>query len=1823
MSAMGLPPLPEGATWGDDPTAKPAASLPPLPKGATFAEAPAEAAPSLTQRFFANLAHEATGGTNQAVLRNQEDTMLRTLRAQGQPEAAARYEANRAQSDRAAAVEYENLPGWHQNSLMDLPQGLAALAGTVIGDVSNAPTNPTKVITEIPFLGPLASRIFGNVAGRAAPVISKAVPGVVQRTLAAGGHQAVAALAADPYEQALKIGSGMQKEYNPQQTLMAPATGFAVGSTLHGGSELFSRLVNGRTVPNAANVNEAAVEPPPPAAPQPLALAPPPGGLSDWQVRRAQENVNNPRGNPNTAPDERFTVPPERQPQTIDQAIQQRQAQDAFDLAQRQRERITPTTVDVQTAGRPEGVQPQDIILNEGFPVQELSRAQVNVNGKPVTMVKVQRYDPRTGAAVEGAQPYEVPAHQLQTASYSVEPRAAQEFVRRAEGPPAPEQPRAPTEGVTREAAQTFRATEPDPNTQFPGAKPGLEGRGPIPPQPEGPHPGPERPFAEEDYIRDFGQRREAGQSSGRAYRAGDENASTKAASPGTDSRYGVDDRGFVNSDKGGPVKFADQKQAAKWILNEGHKKSPDQIFEIENHPSGQGFTVRERGRTQAQPKGEVVPAGGPDGAGSKSGGATARGEGDGLPPGKPSPAPERESLRSAHEDVAAVRNPQPQGPKPKPPVRETLFQAIKRLGGIKDTGEVRAVMTDYPGNRGKNQFMSAKGRDPDKIREALQQEGWFGSTKGHDIQDLYDAIGKEAQKVNGEGFVHPDDVQAVADHKAAAEAHSIGTAHIDAEMSRAGVTPEDTDAQAAAKLADYRDAEQAAFDAHLEEIGVDDGDLSDQLSGASLSDLRNYDYEDSYEPGADQGAEFEAQPDEAAARASGETGDAGMGAKEPDGTANRAGQTADEPGGQEHAGTDDREAKSADRPDTESSERDAGGGQEREAGQEEPRRRAEPEQTRVEGTEEASAEEMKRRADQRRAQEKQQNPRAHNDKAQKKADEGLFADQSEKNQTDMFAGEPKAAEKTAAASDLKNKFYSNPVTDPEIWREAARTMADVFGWGVQEAKYWGRNIHDSAVLLQKDIADGKIGSVTKGLGQHFNSSDGQLRSVGATAKSKIPSRIADMFFVRGGKLRDGAVGEDYYQAINAKNREWGNRITKVMKPFSKLTREERENLGKQITKLVQNPDGIKAKLGTPVGDAAAEITKTLAEIHEYLVKSGVAIGKVEKGFWPRVQNTASIFKDNAGFVRQATKAYVAKGLKQADAEASAQALLTKIQGGDWGGSRAGGDASMFTESRSWPKEADDIMRDFLEQHPSDVLSGYIRQATKKAEWSRRMGARDPSTKVPDGVDPTDWYTNPQGKWDDIMEELKAEGNASLIPTVTDLVQAITGDFASAGHAGGAQKVAQLSRTYVALTHMSKAVVTSLAEPVINAVQTGNTLDIARAYGETVRQWVPILRKIGDGQHLRDLAEDFGFVGDGIDSSTMMDRMGGANESAFLRKVTDNYFRKTGLTQFTEATRVASLRIGMRYMRALAKNVANDDVFAGIARKLLADSGIGKETIKGGKSADPVKDFAKWLTDLDKGATSKDIRAHDEFGRLYEVAIGRFVNRSVMQPTGALKPYLANKHPLAALVYALQSYNQAMTKNVLHRVGNMTFREALNPYSGLNVIERGYAAMPLVNLMALSLVQYGIGEMRDAVLADPARKGDPKMSAWKKIGRAASRSSFTGNFDPLFNFATGSKWQGTLIDAVAGPVAGDIAKLADDARAAGQPGQETNAAKRKTAADAYNLVLQPAMMAVMGAAAPTVGITGQIVGSAAAYAASDPRMREAVVRKVAGPKQFH
>lgn len=419
----------------------------------------------------------------------------------------------------------------------------------------------------------------------------------------------------------------------------------------------------------------------------------------------ANEARNLPPGDPsgaNTQPVN--TVPEGRLPQTPEQAAGQREAGGAFDLAQRQRERDSadPATRDTQAASAtPQGPQRVQVYLDEGYPVRI-------VRDLGEGTVSVERYDPRTDEGT--GQPYTAQRAALTERTYTLDPRAAQDMNQRSQGPVvnagrARGRDADQTLGMPR---QTFRVTPDDPadtprtSRDAPGEP--YTPRSDRPQQAEGEAPGgssrsEQRYRTWQEAAEAFAQREReraqrdsaSGDQGGRRADSGySEQTSNKAADidPAT-GRYPLDPGGNIRSSAGGAIKFANQKQAGLFLVNVVNKSGTDQIPDLANHPSGDGFTIYIRGHGDRPPSADAEPRN----------------------------AQERGVL----ETIARMKRggAQPRGQK-------SLTQFVKEQGGIKDErGDIRNMMG--AGTRGRPGLLNnATGLPADQVAERAHAAGYF-----------------------------------------------------------------------------------------------------------------------------------------------------------------------------------------------------------------------------------------------------------------------------------------------------------------------------------------------------------------------------------------------------------------------------------------------------------------------------------------------------------------------------------------------------------------------------------------------------------------------------------------------------------------------------------------------------------------------------------------------------------------------------------------------------------------------------------------------------------------------------------------------------------------------------------------------------------------------------------------------------------------------------------------------------------------------------------------------------------------------------------------
>lgn len=799
----------------------------------------------------------------------------------------------------------------------------------------------------------------------------------------------------------------------------------------------------------------------------------------------------------------------------------------------------------------------------------------------------------------------------------------------------------------------------------------------------------------------------------------------------------------------------------------------------------------------------------------------------------------------------------------------------------------------------------------------------------------------------------------------------------------------------------------------------------------------------------------------------------------------------------------------------------------------------------------------------------------------------GLFDDDA-RNQSDIF--DPKDDDVPRRPDGT---FYSNPFASPEAWKSLGHTLG-------MTKSYWrdlGASRDNLLEAWRKDDPKKTWGSADLAR-TIFYSTDGEIRSIGKAYDSPTIKALADHLFAPGDFGRGGAVPRTYHEEIGARVTSNLNKLADIMKPF--LGKEHAATV-QQIKRLVQNPGNIKP--GTKIHDAAAGLRKLLDEEFKYLKSSGVDVGHVD-GYWPRMVDSVSTLRDQSGFLAAAAKQYLRDGIAKTRNEADdmANSWLASIELGHAGAKKDGTDFVMLggTPNSSFAKErvfSDSIERDksnplnrFYLQDPVDTLTQHFQRTARRAAWASRFG-------------------DDLSKWKDMKAAIIKEGNAASLRQVVDIVGSATGVVRSYNGAAATNAMA-IMRTWGALRLLPRAAVTSLSEMAIPAIRNGN---IARILPDIARTAYAL---VGGMKKERALAEDVGVISRVIGDSILGRRYGAMQPgSKFQQDIMNRNFRRTGLEQFTTATRVMSINAGQTLIRRLALDVADGHMRAKSSTAMLRELGVSD-----------VPAFSKWLKATNEGRPSVvDLKSDVGVEREYRTALQRHNNQTILDPNSSTRPGWAN-HPLGSLVFMLQSYQYAFQKNVLNRAG-AGIVEGLTG-KGYNLADRATMLAPAMALPMLAAIQYAIAPIRDEIWGDPSAKAsdpdapDPMMKELMganapsaRVMKAISRGSLTGMVDPYFNMLTGARYDRDAATAVAGPQIGAIFQILDKTMKLGVKNPTTtNSTERDFTKNMYDMAVAPAIAA--GAAflpAP--------IGAAVTHYGTSATAREGFTSAVEGPKR--
>ena len=197
-------------------------------------------------------------------------------------------------------------------------------------------------------------------------------------------------------------------------------------------------------------------------------------------------------------------------------------------------------------------------------------------------------------------------------------------------------------------------------------------------------------------------------------------------------------------------------------------------------------------------------------------------------------------------------------------------------------------------------------------------------------------------------------------------------------------------------------------------------------------------------------------------------------------------------------------------------------------------------------------------------------------------------------------------------------------------------------------------------------------------------------------------------------------------------------------------------------------------------------------------------------------------------------------------------------------------------------------------------------------------------------------------------------------------------------------------------------------------------------------------------EEMQQFARDVGV--NSLDSMAIMSI--NANEMAYMtpgmEKLTDKFFNVIGLEAFTKFSRVFSLGMGEKFLINEANKV-NDSSLSQQQRdravRHLAELGVTAADVKAWDATKEAGDRYRSFT--------------GESGKKVQVALGQFVDESIVRPNSAERPGWAS-NPYTAVVWQLKSFFYAYGKNL---VGG-AIRDTHSRYSETGSV--GDAAVPVL-----------------------------------------------------------------------------------------------------------------------------------------------------------------
>lgn len=525
--------------------------------------------------------------------------------------------------------------------------------------------------------------------------------------------------------------------------------------------------------------------------------------------------------------------------------------------------------------------------------------------------------------------------------------------------------------------------------------------------------------------------------------------------------------------------------------------------------------------------------------------------------------------------------------------------------------------------------------------------------------------------------------------------------------------------------------------------------------------------------------------------------------------------------------------------------------------------------------------------------------------------------------------------------------------------------------------------ILDSAKAVAEPL--GRLADAVVGTGS------ARLRDTGLPALNKLADAI---------KREGTSVGGDqgYIAAQGMEVRQRMSALAGKLAPYTpEMLNDALEGLQKATA-----PVSAEGRL------AARAIKGVLAETRAYMVAAGVDIGNLGPDYFPRVWDTHYISKNQQAF-RDMLEPYIRRG----DMTGTADQLIRNLinRGGNEFGIETREPGMQFKKERLLTFISHADAAQFMTKDLYGTLSSYITQATRKAEWSRRLG---------------------DGKLEAMMSDAKAQGaTPEQMKTTEMFLKGIDGTLGDDLNPH-ARRVMGNMIVYQNMRLLPLAAFSMAIDPNGVMVRGGTLGDAWKTFKRGISEIPQSFGREAKADRATELAELTGVIDSAILSHTMGDMYTQGMVGGTAQKLNNAFFKYNMVEGLNRSFRVGASEAAMRFM---ARH--SDLKESAHSERWMAELGIQKGDII--KTADGriALTRAEGLTEVQMQ------RVH--------MAVNQWVDGAVLRPDAADKPIWMND-PRYALVAHLKQFVFAFQETILKRVvhefknGNYTPAMALASY---------------------------------------------------------------------------------------------------------------------------------------------------------------------------------